>query len=146
MEADELVAEHVAAGSNSRRDLDSPLIAVGDKLVRRPFAGRAGPIDQPLLRNLEKAEVARLCARAAARALGQVVDHRAMVGIWPGVPAQSDGRPGGHRDLGRAGRGGLVAGDVAGAEGVGRNEAVILVEGKPAGALGFAALLVKPAL
>lgn len=146
MQADKLVAEHVAAGGNGRRNLDRPLIAVGDELVRRPLAGRRGSVDQTLLCDLEEAEVARLRAGAAAGALGEVVDHGTVMGVRPGVPAQGNGRPSGDGDLSRAGRGGLVAGDVAGAESVWGDEAIVLVQGEPTGALWLVALLVEPAL
>ena len=135
VETDELVTEHVAARRNRGRDLDVPLIASADELVGGPLARRAVAVNKALLRNLEEVQVAGLGRRAAAGALGEIVDDRAMVALRPGVPLQGDGRAGCDGDLGRAGGRALVAGDVRRAEGVGRDEAVVLVQCEPAGAL-----------
>ena len=65
--------------------------------------------------------------------LGQVVDDRAVVALWPGVPLKLQGVASLDRDGGGCGLGRLVAGDVRGAEGVGLDETVILVEREPTG-------------
>ena len=65
--------------------------------------------------------------------LGQIVDDRAVVALWPGVPLKLQGVASLDRDGGGSGLGRLVASDVRCAEGVGLNEAVILVECKPSG-------------
>lgn len=130
MQSNDLVAEDVAARCKGRGDGDVPLQVVAHQLVRRPGL-RAGR--QALLRDLEEAKVGGLGRGAAAGALGQGVDDGALVAVArPGVPGNGNGRAGGDGDLGGAGGGGLVAGDVRGAEGVRRDEADVLVEREPA--------------
>ena len=142
VQADELVAKHVAARRNVGRDPDVPLVAVGDQVVRRPLAGRAVAINETRLLDLEEVEAPSAGRCAAAGALGEVVDHGAVMRLGPGVPAHGDGRARGDRDLGGAGRGGLVAGNVIRTESIGGNEAVVLVEREPASLLRLGARVV----
>jgi len=100
VQGDDLVAEDVVARGEGLGDVDGPLVAVGDELVGAPLVG--GGVDDTDLSELEEAQALLVGVGAVARALGQVVDDRAVVGLGPGVPLESHGAAGSDRDRGLA--------------------------------------------
>lgn len=137
VKSDELMAKHVATWRNGSRDLDVPRLSVLDQVIGCPRAWGSGAVNQTGLLDLEEVERARSGGGAAFGALGQVVHDWAVMAVWPGVPGDLYRGSCSDCDLSSACRGGLVAGDVVGAEQVGIDEAIVLVQSVPAGPLGF---------
>lgn len=87
VEGDDLVAKDVVARGERLGDGDSPLVAVGDELVRGPLVGTG--VEDTSAGKLEEAEAGLVGLAAVARALGEVVDNGTVVGLGPGVPLES---------------------------------------------------------
>lgn len=136
MKTDDLVTEDVVASRQRARDLDGPGVTGLHEVVRGPSARRAGTADETALGDLEEAEGSSGRGGEAVD-LGQVVDDRTVVRLRPGVPGQLDAVAGLDGNGGGAGLCALVASDVRGAVAVGRDEAVVLVQGVPAGGGGL---------
>ena len=103
VQGDDLVAQDVVARGERLGDVDGPLVAVGDELVRGPLVG--GGVDDADLGQLEEAQALLVGVGAVAGALGQVVDDRAVVGLGPGVPLEGHGAASSDGDGGLAGGG-----------------------------------------
>ncbi|KAL5896110.1 hypothetical protein ACKVWC_011545 [Pyricularia oryzae] len=132
VQGDDLVAEHVVAGSQVAGDGDGGLVAVLDELVGSPDA-----VLQTGLADLEEVERRGVdLVAAGGAAVGEVVDDGALVAVGPGVPLDGHGLSGrdGHR--GRCGLGALVAGNVGVAERRDGHEPVVALQRAPADGLG----------
>ena len=118
------MAEDIIARRDRRRDLHHPGVIVGNHLVRAPHAGDGFLLDDSDAVDLEELQRGLVDGLAAAVAAREVVDHGAVVALWPGGPLQADLVAG--CDDGVAARVGRVqvADDVVCGEGVGRDEAV----------------------
>lgn len=108
---------------------------VGNEVVGSPVTGVVTGV-QASLSNLGELERSLVDGSEVARHGSNVVDDGAVVGNWPGVPLKGDGATssdsggvGGRSTL-------LVADDVGSANGVGLDEAVVLVGGGPANSVG----------
>ena len=77
------------------------LVGHTDELVRGPLVG--GGIKDTSAIELEELEALLLSSAAVARALGQVVDHGAVVRLGPGVPGEGHVAAGGDLDGGLTG-------------------------------------------
>lgn len=132
VQGDDLVAEHVVAGSQVAGDGDGGLVAVLDELVGSPDA-----VLQTGLADLEEVERRGVdLVAAGGAAVGEVVDDGALVAVGPGVPLDGHGLSGrdGHR--GRCRLGALVAGNVGVAQRRDGHEAVVALQRAPADGLG----------
>lgn len=119
MECDDLVAEDVEAGGDVLGNLDEPAVAVLNELVGTPLAGGGGTVDKADLVDLEELEGGLVNGLAAGgAAVGEVVDHRTVVRLGPGVPL--DGNLVTGLDNGMA----LGVGRVAVADDIGRGESI----------------------
>ena len=103
VQGNDFVAQDVVARGERLGDVDGPLVAVGDQLVRGPGVG--GGVDDTGGGELEEGEGLLVGGGAVAVALSQVVDDGAVVGLGPGVPLESHGAAGGDGDGGLAGGG-----------------------------------------
>lgn len=87
-----------------------------DEVVRGPGAGRAGTADESRLLDFEEAQGARAGRGRVAVDLCKVVDDRAVVALWPGVPLELQSVSSVDRNGVRSRLGGLMASDVRSAE------------------------------
>lgn len=90
MKCNKLVSQNIISGSNARRDLDHPAVAVGNQLVVSPSARDLGAVHQTDAIDLEKLQGILVHGLTGLAAVGQVVNHRAMMGIRPLGPLQVD--------------------------------------------------------
>lgn len=133
VKGDNFVAEDVVAWSDALRDGDSPFIAGGDQLVRRPATRPRAPRDESLLVNLIKFEFSLVGGATFAVAVGEVINDRAMMRLWPGGPLKLHSPASSNRDRQRRWRGIIMADDVGAAEIAWVDESGVLVSrGVPA--------------
>lgn len=135
VESDELVTEDVVAGGDGGRDLDHPAVVVVDQLVSTPGAGDLGVADETDTVDLEELQIGLVDGLAAAVAARQVVQDGTVVGVGPGGPLDVDLLTGTDDNVGLGVCGVLVADDVRVAVGIGRDETVAGVGGRPGGDL-----------
>jgi len=72
-----------------------------DELVRGPLVG--GSVKDTGTGELEEGEALLVSLGAVTRALGEVINHRTVVRLGPGVPLEDHVAAGGDRDRGLAG-------------------------------------------
>ena len=142
MQRDELVAEHIVAWRDGRRDLQQPGVVVGDQLIVAPDAGRVGLVDQADGVDLEELQRRLVNRLAGSVAVGQVAQDWAMVAAWPGRPLEEDFVAGSHDGVRVGVLRGLVADYVGGVILVRSDEPVVGVWGLP-GDLGWRVRLVR---
>lgn len=130
VEANDLVAENVVTGLEVLGDGELPGEAITNEVVGGPVTGVASRLET-LLGDLGPLEAALVDAGEVAADGGEVLSDGTVVGIGPGVPLQGDNIAGGNGDGVLDGLGALVADDISSAEGIRRNEAVVLVASSP---------------
>ena len=96
---------------------------------------------QPGFADLEELERRLVDGRAVAVAVGQVVDHRPVVALGPGVPLQLDSAACGNLGVDSAVAAVAVADDVGRAEGVRGHETEVGGGGGPADGVGVVGLV-----
>lgn len=111
------------------------LTYVGNEVVRGPVTGVAAGV-QASLGDLGPLEGGLVDGSEVARDSSDVVNDGAVVRLGPGVPLESDRATSSNAGSVGGGSSTLVADDVGGASGVGLNEAVVLVAGRPANSVG----------
>ena len=119
-------------------------------VVRAPLAWRNAAILQTNGVELEEVEVGLGDLSAITIAASHVVDDRAVMAIWPGVPDEVDGAASGHWDVGGTWSGLLVADDIARTVSIWGDKTIVLVLGVPPWSLWLGAVdpiwcgIVKP--
>jgi hypothetical protein len=131
VETNDLVAEKVVTGLEVLGDGELPGEAITDEVVGGPVTGVAARLEA-LLSDLGPLEAALVDAGKVAADGGEVLSDGTVVGLGPGVPLQGDNIAGGNGDGVLDGLGALVADDISSAEGIRRNEAIVLVASSPA--------------
>lgn len=118
VQGDHLMAKHIRASFQRRRDGDDPRVVVLHQVVLAPVAGRraAQQADFAQFGEFESALVG--CRAVVVGACGDVVDHGALVAGWPGVPVELHGLACHHGDVRAAWFAGFVADDVGALVGV----------------------------
>lgn len=135
VKGNDLMSENIVARSDTGRDGDGPGVAVGNEVVAGPVT-RVGATVETALCDLSEGEAGLVDRAAVSVARGEVVNDGAVVRLRPGVPLKSHGATSGHNGVVARGSGLLVANDVGITEGIGFDEAVVLVGGRPADGIG----------
>jgi len=130
VQGNDLVAENVVTRLDVLRDLQDPAVVVVHELVGRVISGGARG-DETQAINLEEPKVFLPDVLAGPVAGSEPVNDGTVVALGPGGPLEGDGVAG--PDLGVALGGGtlLVADDIGGSVGAGRDETEIRLVGRP---------------
>jgi hypothetical protein len=135
VKTDDLVSEDVVTGLEVLGDGELPGVTVRDELIGSPAAGVAAR-DKALLGDLGPSEASLVDAGEVAADGGEVLSDGTVVRFGPGVPLQGDNITSSDSDGVADGASALVADDIGSAEGVGLDEAVVLVSSSPANSVG----------
>ena len=135
VKTDDLMSENVVTGLEVLGDGELPGVTVRDELVGGPAAGVAAR-DEALLGDLGPSEASLVDAGEVTADGGKVLGNGTVVRLGPGVPLQGDNITSSDSDGVADGTSALVADDIGSTEGVGLDEAVVLVSSSPANSIG----------
>ena len=135
VKTDDLMSENVVTGLEVLGDGELPGVTVRDELVGGPAAGVAAR-DEALLCDLGPSEASLVDAGEVTADRGEVLGNWTVVRLGPGVPLQGDNITSSDSDGVADGTSALVADDIGSTEGVGLDEAVVLVSSSPANSIG----------
>lgn len=91
MQGNDLVTENVASWSNVGWDGKRPGVVVSNQLIRGPVSRDSGVIDKTNSINLEELQSSLVNCGAVAIAVGEIINNRSVVGLWPYSPLKIDG-------------------------------------------------------